>query len=319
MSKSLRQNTSLIKMENNPRANRWFVTINNFTDDDIKFIESDTFQSLIKYAIYGIETAPSTGTKHLHLYFRLKSRIYKNSIKRMYPRGVVEVAKGDETQCFTYCSKEGNYKEFGNKLKSVDDWLSKKEKIKTMLDDLMKMKKDEFDAKYPYESFIHGAKLLQWKYDHCAKGKIWGGDLRRKNIWISGKPGCGKSMWAHQQAAEDEIYMKNVNKWWDGYIDGEVRLVIIEDFPVDDKAWLINILKIWADRYPFNGEVKGGTVRVTPGRWIMIVTSNHSIDEVFEKCQSDDVQAIKRRFHEVYMEPGSLIQWSKIPNEELIT
>ena len=142
--------------------------------------------------------------------------------------------------------------------------------------------------------------------------------MARKNIWIFGPPGCGKSMWAHQQAAQDEIYIKNVNKWWDGYIDGEVKLVIIEDFPVDDKAWLINILKIWSDRYPFNGEIKGGTVRVTPGKWIIIVTSNHSIDEVFEKCQQDDIQAIKRRFTEIELKLGSIVNWARVQDAELI-
>lgn len=141
--------------------------------------------------------------------------------------------------------------------------------------------------------------------------------MARKNIWIFGPPGCGKSMWAHQQAAQDEIYIKNVNKWWDGYIDGEVKLVIIEDFPVDDKAWLINILKIWSDRYPFNGEIKGGTVRVTPGKWIIIVTSDHSIDEVFEN--EEDQKAIKRRFKEIKIEDPNDIFLCTMLDKSILT
>ena len=301
----------------NERSKRWFITLNNYSNDDVEIIRSTMFKSLCKYYIFGFEHAPKTGTKHIHLYLRLNKNMYKNSFKKIFPSAHIEVAKGDEVDCVEYCSKEGEYEEFGTRLKKTDSYISKVEKVKNMLDDLMHLKKDEFDAKYTYESFHHRNKLILWKYDHGEKPKIWNGDLKLKNIWIYGVPGCGKSRWAHQQAEQDEIYIKNVNKWWDGYIDGEVKLVIIEDFPVDDKAWLINILKIWADRYPFNGEIKGGTVRVTPGKWILIVTSNHTIEEVFKNCQYEDVQAIKRRFHEVQMVAGGIIQWSRISKDEL--
>ena len=138
-----------------------------------------------------------------------------------------------------------------------------------------------------------------------------------KNIWIWGPPGTGKSTWARKQMEADKTMFKLQNKWWDGYNDTQTKLVIIEDFPIDNKEWLINILKIWSDRYQFNGEVKGGTIQVTPGKWILIVTSNHSIEEVFEKCQELDIEAIKRRFHEFKMEPGSIVQWSRVPKDQL--
>ena len=50
----------------------------------------------------------------------------------------------------------------------------------------------------------------------------------------------------------------------------------------------------------------------------LIITSNHSIEEVFRNCQFEDVQAIKRRFHEVQMVPGSIIQWARVPKDQLI-
>lgn len=318
MSKSLKQISSLIKMqENNPRSSRYFITMNNYTDEAIIYIRSEAFKRLCKYYILGFEEAPSSGTKHFHLYIRLNQRMYRNTIKCLIPNSVIEVAKGDEQQCFNYCSKTGNYEEYGERLKKVDEYVSKIEKFKEMLNDLMTLKWQEFEAKWPYESYHQKKKLEEWKYSHEVMKEPWNGELQMKNIWIYGEPGCGKSRWAHQQDSEDKIYLKNVNKWWDGYKDGEFRLVIIEDFPVDNKDWLINILKIWSDRYPFNGEVKGGTVRVTPGRWYLIVTSNHSIEEVFGNCQEQDVRAIKRRFHEIKMEPGSIIQWARVPQDQL--
>lgn len=304
-------------MQENPRAKRWFCTINNYNAEEIAFIESEMFHNLCKYIVYGKEEAPSTGMKHLHLYFRLKTKMYKNSLKKLFPRAWMEVAKGDELQCYQYCNKGGNVKEFGERLKKIDEWMSKREKLSKMLKDLMEMSWEDFESLYQYEAFHHKKKFEDWKFDHTKNKKPWGGDLNKKNIWIYGEPGCGKSRWAHQQAAENVTYLKNVNKWWDGYNDTQIKLVIIEDFPIDNKEWLINILKIWSDRYQFNGEVKGGTIQVTPGKWILIVTSNHSIEEVFCNCQEQDVRAIKRRFHEIKMVPGSIIQWSRVPNEEL--
>lgn len=299
------------------RGTRWFVTINNYTVEDVQKIESDDVLTSCKYLIYCKEKAPSTGTDHIHIYFRLRKRLFKNTIKKWFPRGVIELAKGSELSCYEYISKTGNFKEFGNKYKTAEDYVDKTRRIENILKDVMTLSVSEFEILHPWEAFNHKKKLEEWKFSHMKKCGPWNGELKVKNIWLWGPPGCGKSMWAHQQAPEDSIYLKNVNKWWDGYVDGEIRVVIIEDFPVDDKAWLINILKIWADRYPFNGEVKGGTIRVTPGKWILIVTSNHSIEEVFSSCQNQDVEAIKRRFHEVHMEPGSIIQWTKVPEEEL--
>ena len=109
------------------------------------------FKSLCKYYIFGFEHAPKTGTKHIHLYLRLNKIMYKNSFKKIFPSAHIEVAKGDEIDCVEYCSKEGEYEEFGTRLKKTDSYISKVEKVKKMLDDLMHLKKDEFDAKYTYE------------------------------------------------------------------------------------------------------------------------------------------------------------------------
>ena len=59
--------------------------------------------------IYGLEKAPTTGTEHLHLYVRLNSRLYKATLKSLFPRACVEIARGDELQCYNYCSKNGEH------------------------------------------------------------------------------------------------------------------------------------------------------------------------------------------------------------------
>ena len=141
--------------------------------------------------------------------------------------------------------------------------------------------------------------------------------MARKNIWIFGPPGCGKSMWAHQQAAQDEIYIKNVNKWWDGYDDYSCRLVIIEDLDKNYAKALTTHLKVWADRHWFAGEVKGGAIKVNPCKFFLIVTSNHSIEECFEN--EEDQKAIKRRFKEIKIEDPNDIFLSTMLDKSILT
>ena len=159
---------------------------------------------------------------------------------------------------------------------------------------------------------------MNWIHDHSKYLPPWDGELKSKNIWLWGISGVGKSKWARQQALEKETYVKNCNKWWDGYKDSEVKLIIIEDFPRDQGNWLINVMKIWCDRYSFDGEVKGGTKRINPGKWWLIVTCNHSIDYIFQGAPEEDLNAIKRRFTELEMAPNSIIQWTRCNRDQLL-
>lgn len=67
--------------------------------------------------------------------------------------------------------------------------------------------------------------------------------------------------------------------------------MILDDLDTD---CLHHYLKIWADKWSATGEIKGGTVALTYDRFI--VTSNYSIDQLFEKQDLQMREAIKRRF-----------------------
>lgn len=63
--------------------------------------------------------------------------------------------------------------------------------------------------------------------------------------------------------------------------------------------FLAHYLKIWADRYPFSPEIKGGQLkRIRPKK--LIVLSNYTIDECFTNHQ--DALPLKRRFKVVQFE-----------------
>lgn len=113
--------------------------------------------------------------------------------------------------------------------------------------------------------------------------------------WWVGPTGTGKSrrLWAEFP----DHYPKSLNKWWDGYDNEEV--VAIEEMTPAAGQFLAHYLKIWADRYPFSPEIKGGQLkRIRPKK--LIVLSNYTIDECFENNQ--DSLPLKRRFKVVQFE-----------------
>ena len=124
----------------------------------------------------------------------------------------------------------------------------------------------------------------------------------RKGFWIYGKSGIGKSYLV--RVAFDDLYEKQNNKWWDGY--SNEKNVLIDDF---DRSCLqlAYYLKIWGDNYRFKAEIKGGVIQPTYTK--IIITSNYSITNLFSKTIKKDeevdyelINAIKRRFKEIYME-----------------
>ena len=112
-------------------------------------------------------------------------------------------------------------------------------------------------------------------------------DGELQNEWYWGAPGTGKT----RKAWDDnpKMYIKALNKWWDGYKGEDV--VLLDDWDPKHDC-LVSYLKNWADRYPFRCECKGTSMMARPKK--LIVTSNYPIEQCFNNIE--DVEAIKRRF-----------------------
>ena len=114
-----------------------------------------------------------------------------------------------------------------------------------------------------------------------------------RGVWIWGAPGVGKSHFARQVLGAEGYYPKLNNKWWDGYQSQKV--VIMEDVDKETVKFLHHHLKIWADRWGFIGETKGGAVAPIH-RWL-VVTSNYSIMDILKDLEDRQLrEAITRRF-----------------------
>ena len=291
------------------RYRNWCFTINNFTEED----EKDVIFMIETLARAGIaeHEVGDQGTLHIQGYVQFPNPIRFNTIKELIKRAHIEPAKGSWKENFLYCSKDNTVIVIkGHQLSEISLEERERKRLKTnwdeVLDDAKVLSKEEFSVKYPKIWILYRDKIEKVMIDVAMRHVItWSGNLQQKNFWLYGDPGVGKSRWAANQVPYFQMYKKNFNKWWDGFSVLDTKLVVIENYPGGDAGnTLVYHMKIWADRFPFIGECKGSHMLLNPGKFILIITSNFSIDQCFKN--PIDVEAIKRRFTEVNVKIGDL-------------
>nr|QKI29033.1 Rep [Lactuca sativa CRESS virus] len=262
------------------KSRNFTFTINNPTPGDD--LEIELLKGHAKYFIYGRERG-ELGTPHYQGYVQFPHPVRCSRLSSLLSRAHVEVAKGNAKQNYDYCTKDGDFEEWGERPllgKGVDKKQQWREIIKLAEEgDIEKIKED-----HPHIYFLHHKKILDLRRRSSG---IIDGDL--DNEWWVGPTGTGKSrrLWA----LYPDHYAKSLNKWWDGY-DGE-DVVAIEEMNPDAGKWMGSFLKIWADRYPFSPEVKGSHIKkIRPQK--IIVLSNYTPEQCFPN--NEDLLPIRRRF-----------------------
>jgi len=291
------------------KSRAWVFTVNNYTEEYINGLNVLLQSSKnITHLIVGKETGEN-GTPHLQGYIRFSSPLPLNCVSRKIPGAYLDIANAHPYKNYVYCSKQGDvvidFGDFSNTQQKNGNKL--REVYESMWEDIKEGKQETYIGDtYPQFYFKHLNSIRSAIIRNQVCLPPWSGDLTSKNLWIHGPTGCGKSRWAHNQVPNEYIFFKNKNKWWDGYDSSRHKIVLIEDFLTDGKL-LENYMKIWADRYSFQAEVKGGTILVHPSQYILLVTSNHSIHKTFAFCSPLDVDAIYRRFNEIAFDESPLV------------
>ena len=209
----------------------------------------------------------------------------------MFPRAHIEMCRGTPQQNIAYCIKEGNFFESGIR---PHDPQSKGKKAAEMYQTWWA------DAKAgKIEDNLNPVQVKTWEYIRVKYGsKPVSRDILH-NLWIWGNTGVGKSRTIRDILPPPLIYSKPVGtEWFDNYDNQPILL--LDDVDPGHYSNLRTNLKIWADHYAFNAQVKGGTLFIRP--LIVIITSQYSISEVFpasetSKREEKETQlAISRRF-----------------------
>lgn len=272
------------------KARWWMLTLNN---PETETIESLHKQLCADYGTGQVEMGEFQ-TRHIQALFWFRNQKRFSALKSAVPAGHWEPVKNIDAS-LKYFVKENTRLEgpwtFGElpvKRNSKDDWeevfnLAKSGKI------------EEIPAQIRVQ---HYSNLKKIQKDYL-RTDINAETVR--GVWVRGLPGCGKTHLVRENFTP--IYLKNNNKWWDGYQDQPY--VVLED--VDSSHWrfLVNNMKIWADKFSFIGESKCGAVAPTYKR--LFVTSNYTIDQLFESLEAEDKDrkvdrelraAVARRFDE---------------------
>lgn len=265
-------------MPNNQRSRGWCWTINNPNGWDDANIEQ--LVESAAYVIYGRENGTEEGTPHYQGYCYFSSLKSFQQVKELIPRAHLERQRGSISQAIDYCKKDGDFQEFGEKPRGGAE---QKSKWADVLKLAREGKLQEIEERYPDVYFRYTQKLFSL---YRPQRPVILDVL--ENEWWVGPTGTGKSrtLWT----LYPNHFKKALNKWWDNY-EGQETVAIEEWSPRNECT--ASQLKIWADRYPFAAEIKGGTLQnVRPKR--IIILSNYSIEECFSNV--NDLEPIKRRF-----------------------
>jgi hypothetical protein len=123
-------------------------------------------------------------------------------------------------------------------------------------------------------------------------------DLHKKNFFIWGDAGTGKT-WLAREMCGERPYAKAQNKWWDGWSDDCTGILLNDLVPSQGFNWQ-TVLDA-GDIYPFTAEIKNGAATICPAVIPVICTSNFS-PEALMACQPQArIDAFKRRFTIVHV------------------
>lgn len=109
-------------------------------------------------------------------------------------------------------------------------------------------------------------------------------------LWVHGGHGTGKSHLVRTKYPD--AFIKDPNKWWDGY-QGE-KVVILEDLDPSTASFQGRKFKLWPDKFSFKGETKGSsTLWMRPE--LFIVTSQYTPEELWPN-HPKTISAIRDRY-----------------------
>jgi len=215
-------------------------TINNPTEDDRKWCAD----VVCDYIVYGDEVGEG-GTPHIQGYIEFKSSKRFRTLKEMCPRAHYEKRAGTSKQASDYCKKDGHFVERGHLSRPG----ARSDLAEVVGDVASGLKMREVAEAHPIQfvKYHRGLEKLQYVLapDRTEPPRV---------VWLWGLAGSGKS----REACVGDFYIKDNSQWWDGY--EYQKRIVIDDFDAD--RWNFRDLLRLLDRYPYQGQTKGGYIRI---------------------------------------------------------
>ena len=254
----------------------WIFVINNFTDDDIKWVMALEVMKIVVSKEKGKSQTP-----HLQGAVTFTRKYRFAQLKKLHPGAHWELAKA--AQDFNYCKKRGS--------EIVRDECNQRQGQRTDVENI----RDCLEAGDDMCQVHKKARSMQSIYF----ARSWYGCNEKhlpKNtkidiFWYYGCSGCGKTKKVLDQC---EPFLPLSFKWWDGY-QGQAE-VLLDDLRPDwcSSSQLLRLLDPY--RFQYRVEIKGGS-RPLLATKIYITTPWHPED--FWKEEKEDPKQLLRRIHEL--------------------
>lgn len=243
----------------NSKSSRGWV----FTDFKIPEVLEEDYYDVEKmgcqYMIYGYEIAPTTGRRHHQGYVYFENAKSFSKMKKLFPQCRLAKAKGTAQQNYVYCSKGGEFWEYGDMpsqgKRSDLDRVSEMVKEKKSLSEVARAYPSEY---IKYHKGIRA--LMDALMEHRTE--------KPRVYWFWGEAGAGKTRKAIEEICQGDYYIKDETEWWDGY--HQQNTIIIDDFDYE-KTNYRSFLRL-LDRYHYQGQYKGGYLKINSPN--IVITSD---------------------------------------------
>ena len=234
------------------RSRSFSFTINNY-----KSVPT-VLHPKMKYLCFGKEVGKENATPHLQGYVVFKNQHWKpHQYFLQHGHGHFEITRGTAQQNIDYCSKDGDFTEFGTRPMDPKKGGRRGGEMEIeRWDEAWKAAKEGRIEDIPadirlrhYGTILKVASRYQQPPEELDA---------LDNLWIVGEHGTGKSTWVHR--TYPGAYKKGFTKWWDGYREDEAdhKTVLLDD--LHPKFTEKEMLKNWADVFPFQAEIKGDSM-----------------------------------------------------------
>lgn len=253
-----------------------------------------------KYLIYGHETAPSTGTKHLQGYLYMTNAIGLRNLHECLPRAHFEIARGTAEENRKYCSKGENVREFGvlpRQGKRTD-----LQSVRDMVAHGATMEQIAFEATPTLQALKYAETLMKYRRPEAREPPTV--------YWFWGPTGTGKTRTAVEMAGPDVWMSGRDLQWWDGYF-GQ-KNVILDDLRASTVKFP-ELLKI-LDRYPYRVPIKGSSTQLVATR---IFITSPAPPELTYCGLNEDITQLKRRISVIREFTISVDTEVKQPSDEV--
>lgn len=259
------------------QCRNWCFTLNNYTAEE----EAALKAYKCSYLVYGHEVGDE-GTPHLQGYIEFVNGKRLSTLKAQLSERIHwERRKGTAKQASQYCKKDRDFYEAGEitkqgkrtDLESVADMMHDKKTLR------------EIAVEHP-ETFMRYARGITTAWYLTVMTPRKGPPTV---IWLWGSTGTGKTRFAFDE--HDSVYVKDGTMWWDGYTGQEA--IVVDDF---DGKWPFRDMLRFLDRYPYQGQIKGGYVYINSP--FIYITCEHPPDNIY--TEDSHLAQIQRRISHVF-------------------